>query len=138
MSISKATVAQAIAALSSVDGVLMEPSALAEDAMVLTLAFDKEDDYKAAVVNTVKALKDISKGRVAPSALSGTYEGWSSFHYQPRVAQGTAATMRMIFRQANGSLYVLGFGHRHVPSNIYRRLAELRLQSSGGTSTSQE
>lgn len=128
MTVSKTVVAQAIAALSSVESISMEPKVLVEDAALLTRAFGEEEAYKAAVVNTVKALKDISKGRIVPDALSGAYEGWFSYHYQPRVAQGTPASIRIIFKQIEGSIYVLGFGHRYIPSDIYRRLRSLRFQ----------
>ena len=127
MTVSRPLVTQAIAALSSVEGISMKPDALVEDAALLTVAFDEEEAYKAAVVNTVKALKDISKERVKADALSGAYRGWLSYHYQPRVAQGTPASLRIVFKQTEDSIYVLGFGHRYIPSNIYRRLSDLRL-----------
>lgn len=128
MAIDKDVIAQAIAALSSVEGVLMQPSSLAEDAMLLTLAFEDETAYKTAVVNTVKAFKDIVRGRVTPADLSGAYDGWSSYHYQPRVAQGGSASMRVIFKRVESAVYVLGFGHRYVPGDVYRRLGALRLR----------
>lgn len=128
MTISKAVIAQAIAALSSVDEVLMQPSSLVEDAMLLALAFEEETAYKTAVVNTVKAFKDIARGRVASDSLSGAYEGWSSYHYQPHVAQGAAASMRIVFKRDAGCMHILGFGHRYIPSDIYRRLSSLRLR----------
>lgn len=128
MTVSKTVVAQAIVALASAESVSMDPKVLAEDAVLLTRAFDEEEAYKAAVVNTVKALKDISRGRVFPDALSGAYDGWFSYHYQPQVAQGTPASLRIIFRQVEGLVYVLGFGHRYIPSDVYRRLRRLRLQ----------
>lgn len=127
MSIDDAVVAQAIAAIASVTGAYMDPASLAEDSHILTLAFDDEESYKLAIVNTVKALKDISKGKVTPTALTGTYKGWSSYHYQPRVEQQASATMRVVFTLSGSSLYVLGFGHRSIPSDIYRRLSRFRL-----------
>ena len=128
MSIDEAVVEQAIIAIASVDDIYMEPSILAQDAQMLTLAFDEEEPYKLAVVNTVKALKSIGKGKVTPTELTGVYKGWFSYHYRSRVAQRAGANMRIIFTFKESSLYVLGFGHRSIPSDIYRRLSQSRLR----------
>lgn len=126
MSIDKTVVAKAISALASVEGALMQPEALAEDALCLTLAFPEENDYKSAVVNTTKALRDLVGNRVSTNELAGIFQGWESYHYQPKIGQSIAANMRIVFRRNEGRIYVLGFGHRYVPEDVYRRLSALR------------
>lgn len=121
MSIDRNIVAQSVSALSSVESIQMDPSALAEDAAYLTLAFPDQPEYQAAVANTVKALKDIARNRVSTDSLEGTYQGWESYHYQPKVGQNIAADMRIIFKRKSDSVHVLAFGHRYIPSDIYRR-----------------
>lgn len=126
MSIDKQTVSQAIDALSSVREIWMEAEALVEDAAYLTLSFPEPEDYKAAIANTVKAFRDISKDCVSTDKLSGSFVGWESYHYQPKVGQGVAADMRIIFKRESDQAYVLGFGHRFAPSDFYTRVSRLR------------
>ena len=104
----------------------MDPGALVEDAAYLTLAFSELLDYQAAVANTLKALKDVARGRVSTDALADAFQGWESYHYQPKVGQGVPADMRIIFKREPNGVYVLAFGHRYIPSDLYRRTSELR------------
>lgn len=125
MSIDKKLTSQAVKALGSLDSVQMDMDALADDVVHLSFAFPRESDYMAAVVNTVKALKDLVRGTVSPSALSGTFTGWESYHYQPKVGQGIPADMRIVFKRELEGIRVLGFGHRYIPIDLYRRMSAL-------------
>ena len=126
MSIDNNTVAQSIDALAAVENLLMDPRDLLADTVFLTLAFPGTAEYQAAVVNTVKALKNLVSKNVSASMLSGTFEGWESYHYQPKVGQGIPADMRIIFKREGDSVRVLAFGHRYIPTDLYGRVSTLR------------
>lgn len=111
----------------------MKPEALVDDLLYLTLAFPEEAAYKTAVVNTAKAMRDITRNKVTADRLSGAFEGWESFHYQPKVGQGITADMRLVFKRASDDVFVLGFGHRYVPSDLYRRVSALRNEREPGS-----
>lgn len=64
----------------------------------------EDDDFEAAVANTCRALTALIAERVSASMLKYEFDTWSSYHYQPRVAQGARATCRIIFRGTEGSI----------------------------------
>lgn len=117
---------QAIVRLSSVQGVLMDPDALAEDVFLLSVSFSDEEEFLAAVLATQRALSRLLRGSVDSSNLTGNLSSWRSYHYQHRVFQGAKADMRIEWQSKDGSLYVRGFGHRWIPSDFYKRLSETR------------
>lgn len=126
MSIDRNTTAQSIDALASVENILMDPRDLTEDAVFLTLAFPDTAEYQTAVVNTVRAFQNLVRKNVNASKLSGTFQGWESYHYQPKVGQGMAADMHIIFKREANTVHVLAFGHRYIPSDLYSRAKVLR------------
>lgn len=115
----------AIECIAAVDGVEFDSNMLADDAFVLAYAFSQDDEYDAAVRATVRALTLIVEGRVAASQLDGDYDGWTSLHYQHRIAQGAKADMRIMFRRAGEAVQVRGFGHRRLPADFYHRMSEV-------------
>ena len=126
MNIDKAILSQAVLALSSLDRVQMGTKELAQDATRLTFAFPEQNDYKLVVCNTAKAMKDLVRGRVSSSTLDGVFQGWESYHYQPKVGQGIAADMRIVFKREAEGIRILGFGHRYIPDDLYKRLNALQ------------
>ena len=126
MGVSVEQIREAVETLSSVEGVFMPASSLAEDAFLLSIAFPDEDDYLAACASTIRALERLVKDSVSTSELKYDLEGWHSFHYQHRVGQGMRATMRIVYRKTGFGIEVLGFGHREVPLDVYRRLSRDR------------
>lgn len=126
MAISDDLVLQAIDALSSVEGVMMDPDVLAEDAFMLGESFPNEREYLAAVIATKKALELLVSGRASSSQLERNQAGWNSYHYQHRVAQKAKADCRIEWQRRAGKVYVRGFGHRWRPEDFYKRMASLR------------
>lgn len=112
----------AVEALSSVEGLRMPASSLAEDAFLLSVAFPDEEDFLAACSSTRRALEQLARGAIATSDLKYDFEGWRLFHYQHRVGQGVRAGMRIVFRVVKDGIEVLGFGHRTIPIDVYGRL----------------
>ena len=83
---------QAIAIISSVRGLYMDPDALADDVILLKYGFS----------------------------------GWRSFHFQHRRGQQSRAGMRIVYMPLDTGIRVKGFANRHLPSDIYQRLAQLQ------------
>lgn len=104
----------------------MDPDALAEDAWLLAESFPDERDYLAAVLATERALALVANGRVTSSFLGGELAGWSSYHYQHAVGQGSPADMRVEWRRAGDGVRVRGFGHRWRPVDFYVRVSSSR------------
>lgn len=117
---------QAIRLIASVDGILMEPSDLAEDIFLLNDAFPDETAFTAAVLNTKRALEQLAADVLTPASLDRDLDGWQSYHYQHKRKQGAAADMRIVFRRAETGLQIRGFGRRAVPFDIYHRLVVTR------------
>lgn len=126
MLVSDGAVRDAVAAISRVENVRMDPNALAEDAVALAFALPDEHEYRAAVANTCKALDQLVRGLVQSSALKYEHEGWLSYHYQHAVSQGAKADMRIMYRIEGSKLVVRGFGHRDTPEDFYVRMSSLR------------
>ena len=118
-------VKHAIGDIAAVDGVEFDSDMLADDAFVLTYAFPVPEEYAAAIQATVRALRLIADDRVSASRLRDDYDGWLSFHYPHRLAQGAKADMRIMFRRTGGAVQVRGFGHRRMPAGFYRRMSEV-------------
>ena len=69
-------------------------------------------------------MEKVVAGRVVSSApLVGDHLGWSSYHYQHRVAQGQRADMRLEWMAVDKGIRVRAFGHRFIPEDFYRRVS---------------
>lgn len=126
MPVSKTQLQRAIDAIAGVDGLYMDPHYLVEDVVLLSVSFPDEHEFQAAVVHTVNALTLLRNGSVTASHLEQRLDGWCSYHYQHRVAQGARADCRIIFRPKENGIEVKGFGHRYIPQDVYRRLVQGR------------
>ena len=126
MTIDRATQLQALRVLASVEGAFFDPQWLAEDIHLLAEAFPDPEEFAAATVSTGRALKSLVSDSVNAADLDYDLKGWKSYHYQHRRAQRAKADMRIIYKRENDQCLVMGFGHRHVPANVYRRLADNR------------
>lgn len=124
MAISKLLIAQSIAEFSEISGVTIQAEALVRDLMVMARVWNDAEDFSRATASTLNALKLIRDGKITPSKLRDKLAGYSSYHYQSTKGQGRKADMRVVYKIENGVVFVLGFGHRFLPSDIYRRLLE--------------
>lgn len=124
MTVSSQTAFRAIDLLAAVEGVEMDSRALADDVLLLAVSFPDEDNFKCAVASTCKELRHIAAHKTTDAPLKYSYEGWLSHHYQHRRAQGQNANMRIVYTWRRNVVRVRGFGHRHLPFDIYDRLSE--------------
>lgn len=68
------------------------------------------------------AMDDLVDGRVEGAPLKYDLSEWCSFHFQHHRARGAKADTRIIYRRTDDGIQVRGFGHRHLPRDIYRRI----------------
>ncbi len=109
--------------IAAAPGLHMDPNSLLEDTYLLAAALPDEGEFMAACASTVRAIGNLASRRVSSPRLKYALEGWSSYHYQHRVAQGGRADCRIVFRETEGGIEVMGFGHRSIPEDLYARMA---------------
>lgn len=88
---------QAIAIISSVRGLYMDPDALADDVILLAYVWPDEGEFKMAVARVHRALTQLVEGNVEGSPLKYGFSGWHSFHFQHRRGQQSRAGMRIVY-----------------------------------------
>lgn len=116
---------QAVASIAGVEGVHFDGHFLVHDVLGIAEVFPEPNEFEAAIAATVRMLGQIVAGKVDTSSLGADYEGWECCHYQPVVAQGSKATMRIMFARNEEGIRVRGFGDRRLPDDFYRRMAEI-------------
>ena len=116
---------QAIDILADVEGVEMDAEGLADDVVLLAYALSEEIEFRCAVVSVHDALQLLVDGAVEGAVLKYQFAEWRSFHFQHRRLRKARADMRIVYQRTGSGIRVKGFGHRHLPSDIYRRLSEL-------------
>jgi hypothetical protein len=126
MAITKQVRTEAARKIAAIDGFDMNAIALVEDVELLSYVFADVDAFESAIVNTIKALKQLIERDVQASNLKYDLEDWQSYHFQHKVEQGARADMRIIFRRTNTGIEVKAFGHRFIPKDIYQRLVSTR------------
>lgn len=123
MAISNELILEFIDKVSDIDGLSMDPVTLADDVVLMAFVFDVEATFLQAMNNVLRALTQLIDGKLDKSQLARNYRGWESYHFQSRRAQGQRADLRIVFQNVTShSIRVKGFGHRHLPSDIYKRL----------------
>ena len=85
---------QAIAIISSVRGLYMDPDALADDVILLAYVWPDEGEFKMAVARVHRTLTQLVEGNVEGSPLKYGFSGWRSFHFHQRRANHSAPAIR--------------------------------------------
>lgn len=113
--------------VAELDGLSMDADKLIEDVVMVAIAFNQDPDiFELAMTNTVEALKLIIRERTVGQELVGNKVGWTSFHFQSRKIRKLKADMRIVYRDVDKYIQVMGFGHRWLPQEIYDRLSSDR------------
>lgn len=121
--ISNEVILEWIDRVSNVQDVKMDPNALVDDVILMAYVFHERLSFLQAMNSVVRALEQIVNEKVSVSQLEHNLRGWDSYHFQSQRLQGQGADLRIIYQHVDsGSVYVRGFGHRHLPSDIYKRL----------------
>ncbi|RTE09099.1 hypothetical protein [Paenibacillus whitsoniae] len=123
MAISNDLILEWIDRVASLQGIQMDPTALADDVLLMAFVYKKEEEFVLAMSQVVRAIGQLVVNKVEASQLERNYSGWDSYHFQSRRVQGQRADLRIVFQNTQSSpLKVKGFGNRHIPSDIYKRL----------------
>lgn len=123
MAIENDLILQWIQNVSQIKGLQMDPTALADDVVLMALVFDTEEAFLLAMDNVVRAVTQLINGVVDTSQLERNYSGWDSYHFQSKRTQGHRADLRVVYQNVDkNTIRVKGFGHRHLPKDIYNRL----------------
>ena len=102
---------------------LFTPPDVDSDLRNLAEAFTDPASYQEALAHIVQQLVALRTARPG-TAMRGRLAGWRrhAFQSQPTV-RGSRADLRIVYRIGdNGSLELLGFGHRHRPDDFYQHL----------------
>ncbi|MDU1289433.1 MAG: hypothetical protein E6965_09595 [Bifidobacterium bifidum] len=124
--INKATIADSVNLISQTHGFSMNVDDLIEDIVLLAEVWPDKDEFLTASLSIRRAIRQIIDGKVAGTELSYGLTGWYSYHFQHVRQQGMKADMRIVYQPTNDGIIVKGFGNRHLPKDIYRRLRDMR------------
>lgn len=126
MSVAYRDLQRAIVLLSDIDDVEFDGKTLAEDVLSVSEALSDPAEFKLVIAATRRALVQLGEGRIEGTPLRFKLAEWRSLHYQHKRGRGQHADMRIVYRvlEDGSGIRVRGFGHRHDPQDIYRRLRE--------------
>ncbi|WP_019415071.1 hypothetical protein [Paenisporosarcina sp. TG20] len=122
MAISNNLIEEAIDVIANIQGIQMNQDELVDDVILVAFVFDEESTFKLAINQITNSIQHIVSQRNVGQALVNTYDGWMSFHFQSQRVNGHPADLRVVYQNTNTVIRIHGFGHRHLPTNIYRRL----------------
>jgi hypothetical protein len=123
MAIRNELIVQWIDIVSRIKGLQMDPVALADDIVLMAFIFDNEETFLLAMDNVAKAISQLVDGSVDVSRLRRNFTDWNSYHFQSQRTQSHRADLRIEFDKVDDTtIRVKGFGHRHLPSDVYKRL----------------
>ncbi|CAM4355850.1 DUF3237 family protein [Paenibacillus alkaliterrae] len=123
MAISDELILEWIDRVSEINGLQMDPEALADDVVLMALIFNVDSTFVQGMNSVVRAITQLIDGVVSASQLEQNDSGWDSYHFQSQRVQGHRADLRVVFQNVDHhTVRIKGFGHRHLPSDIYKRL----------------
>lgn len=122
MAIQNELIEQAIDHIANIKGLEMDPAYLLDDVILIAFVFNDEDSFKKAITQVIHSLHLIIEKRSIGQALSGNLTGWFSFHFQSKRINKHPADLRCVYTDVEKAIQVRGFGHRHMPIDVYRRL----------------
>lgn len=126
MPVSDSAIDTAIDLIADIPGLRMNPDDLADDVVLMSLAWQDEEEFLLAASATERALRQLIAGTVSAAPLKHNLAGWFSYHYQHARSQGGRADMRIAFRPVDGGIRVRAFGHRDAPTDFYTRISAER------------
>lgn len=124
MTISSESLKAAITDLAKINGILMNPSHLALDVLMLGNVFDEEAAFRNVVFSLVTNITNIVENGSIGEDLNRELKGYKSYHFSsPYPAYPGEEDMRIIYRNAE-IIEILALGHRYTPKDIYERCSK--------------
>lgn len=115
-----------LAFLEELDHWLINAHDVKEDLDALRAAYpDPEQHWRAiqAIVHQMQVIPRRGPGK----EMHGNYLGWTRRAFESHRQSGEPADLRIVYRVlGDGKVELLGFGHRHLPEDLYRRLGYRR------------
>lgn len=124
--IDRQTVRDAVGMIANVHGLAMNPDDLVDDVVLMAHAWPEQEEFMHAVLAVCTAMDNLIAGKVEGTALKYDLSEWRSFHFQHHRQRGAKADARIVYRRDATGIVVKGFGSRHEPQDIYRRLMATR------------
>lgn len=122
MAISNELILETIDNIAAIEGIVMDPDHLIDDVVLVAYVFDEEELFKKAIAQIVNSLGLIIRKRSIGQPLVSNLAGWLSFHFQSQRLNKHPADLRIVYKDGGIVIEVHGFGHRHLPSDFYKRL----------------
>ncbi|MDA8347044.1 MAG: hypothetical protein M0Z66_16500 [Thermaerobacter sp.] len=98
------------------------PADVLDDLASLEAAFPSPESYKVALEEAIHQLHVVVRQQPG-KGMRGRLNVWRRHAFQSMPARGGKADLRIVYKASDGSeVELLGFGHRHVPRDIYQRL----------------
>ncbi len=126
MTLSNQIIAEAIQSVMQIPHAILDASSVADDVKSITEVWPESTDFLMTVNSTVRAIVLVVDGKARTTTLKRDLAGWNCFHYHSARRPSGKADMRLVFRQNDANIEVLGFGHRYLPLDFYERVAANR------------
>ncbi|WP_342526740.1 hypothetical protein MKY84_13585 [Chryseomicrobium sp. FSL W7-1435] len=133
MNINTALVKEAISQISAIPNLYMDPHYLVLDLLALTSveSFDSDEKFSSVIRTLIHSFELISKYPESGESLKNDFYGYSSYHFlSDYPSNHPHDDMRIIYTTQDDQLWIIGFGHRYLPSDIYDKLRSLKRHSS--------
>lgn len=122
MTISDNLIEEAIDIIADIQGIQMNQDELVDDVILVAFVFDEKHRFKLAITQITNAIHQIIRQRNVGQALVNNYGGWMSFHFKSQRINGHPADLRVVYQDIITAIRVRGFGYRHLPTDVYKRL----------------
>lgn len=122
MAISNHLIEEAIDILVNIQGIAIDPHVLLNDIVLIAYVFDEEILFMTAINQVKNAMNQVITTRNIGQPLTGSLSNWISSHFQSQRTQKQPADLRIVYQDTGSNIHIRGFGHRHLPSNVYQRL----------------
>lgn len=107
--------------LTALTGIAIHAADVLADLDALERAYPDPERYALALDAVLRQMEQLLE-RPLGRPMQRRFSGWWRCAFQSRPVAGMRADLRIVYRQGDGGLRVLGFGHRRLPRDLYLRL----------------
>ncbi|MBE3590655.1 MAG: hypothetical protein IMW98_07525 [Firmicutes bacterium] len=111
-----------MAQLAEMDCLLIHAGDLSRDLRDLEHAYPDAHAHWTALAAILHQLRIVHTRRPGKD-LTGRFQGWRRHAFPARPERRARADLRIVYRPRGDRTEMLGFGHRHAPADVYRRLS---------------
>lgn len=125
MNVTPNVVKHAISQISAIPNLYMDPHHLVLDLLALASieSFDSDEKFSSVIRTLIHSIETISKYPTSGDSLKNDFYGFYSYHFLSDYPSNPPHDdMRIIYTVQENELWIVGFGHRYIPSDIYDKL----------------